>query len=151
MSDALEQAVNIRRDAKTLRADLTRPDLEAMSHQDRTDLWIAAKRAANYLYSIAKDLDPLLLAAAGGVKGWKGSDGTGVDVKSLFEVEVLDEDKFSAWAQDRGVDALQAKWSVTPEARKAVREALYDDGEKVPGVSAGEGNPFLSLGRGGAS
>lgn len=151
MSDHVERAIAVRREAKALRSELSRSELEELTHEQRTDLWISAKRAANYLYSIAKDLDPLLLAEAGSSKGWKGSDGTGVDVKSRFEIEVLDEDEFAAWCADRGVDALQAKWSVTPDARKAVREALYDDGEKVPGVSAGDGNPFLSLGRGGAA
>lgn len=151
MSDHLDQAVDLRRAAKQLRADLARADLETLDHAELTDLWISAKRAANYLYSLCKDIDPLLLAESGHTKGWKGSDGTGVDVRTRFEVDVTDEDAFSAWAVERGVTPLQAKWSVTSEARAAVREALYDDGEKVPGVSAGESNPFLALSRGGGS
>lgn len=147
MSDVIDQAAGVRRDAKALREALSLPDVEGMSHAERTDLWINAKRAADYLYSIVKQAAPLLLAEAGQTKGWVGSDGTGIDVRSKFEVEVLDEDRFSAWCQDRDITPLEARWQVTAAAKQAVADALYEDGEAVPGVSAGQGAPYLAINR----
>lgn len=140
-------ATEVRKRASSLRDELTAERLQALTHEQRVDVWVATRRAANALYSIAKDLDQLLLAEAGNSRGFVDSNGFPVEVKRRFETELLDEDEFAAWAAERGVDPFETKVALTREAKDAVKKALVEDGEKPPGVSAGMGNPFLSLGK----
>lgn len=147
----LDDAVTARRLLVAMRKAVRLDDLDELTHEERTDLWVALKRAANAAYGLCKDLDRLLLAEAGRSRGWVASDGTSLTVARRFEVELVDEDAFAAWCADRGVDPFETTVKVTAEARKAVREALFEDGEKAPGVDAGEGTPYLTLGRGGPS
>lgn len=148
MSDVLEQATEIRRQARALREQLSPADLQRLDRQEALDLWTAAKRAANALYSVAKDLDPQLLAEVGSEAKVLDSTGWPVEIKRRWEIELLDEDEFAAWCADRQVTPFETTVRVSKDAREAVRDALLEDGEVVPGVSAGFGAPFLSLGRG---
>lgn len=144
----MEQAADLRRQAKALTDQLPPGVLADMPDDELLDLWVALKRAANALYTTVKQIDPILLNEVGNEAKVLDSTGWPVEVKRRWETEVVNEDEFAAWCADRGVEPFETKVAVKAEAREAVKEALLDDGEKVPGVSAGYGRPFLALGRG---
>jgi hypothetical protein len=148
MSDHLNQATELRRAATSLRDSLPTNELRQLDRQELLDLWTQLKRAANAAYTVCKAIDPMLLSEVGREAKVLDSTGWPVEIKRRWETEVLNEDEFAAWAADRDVDPFELKVTVSSEAREEIKRALLDDGEKVPGVSAGYGNPFLALGRG---
>lgn len=122
-----------------------------LSTDDKVALWRDCKEAANLLYRTCKVLEPDLLREGDGGRGWHNG-GRPVEVKRRFEIELLDPDAFAKWMQSLDderstAEPIEHTPKLTTVARGLVRDMVVKYGEKPDGVSAGHGNPFLSLGR----
>lgn len=122
------------------------PDLPV---DEKVALWRDAKEAANLLYRICKTLDPDLLRAGAGTRGWQ-NDGRPVQIKRRFEIALQDPDAFEDWwaeTVESEIDPFDRTPKLRKAAKKRIREAILEDGEKPDGVAAGYGGSYLSIGR----
>ena len=122
-----------------------------LERQQLADRWVLLKQAADRLYSLSKQVGGELLNLADGETGFvPATSSRKIEVRRRFEVELLGargEDEFSAWAADNDVNPFVTRIELSDEAKSKIRRVTLDLGDKIPGVSAGYGAPFLAIGR----
>lgn len=148
-AELVESLVEVRRTADYVAEHLDLMPGAELDLETLVDAWVTSKRAANRLYRLCKEAEPLLMSAAQpGSRGWTASDGYPLELRSgRWECEVLDEAEWEAWCQARGIEAWEVKRGPSKDAKDAAKTALLDDGEKAGGASVGHGSPTLALGR----
>lgn len=145
-----ERAAALLAEARTLCDEVTTNADDAFDTDGMVALWRDTKEAANRLYQTCKTLEPHIIGADPNSRGWH-NDGRPVEVKRRFEVELLNHEQFTAWLAEQDDNRAEIEWTpkLNRDARDLVRKAVTEHGEIPDGVSAGFGNPFLSLGKGG--
>lgn len=144
----VERAAALLQEARALCDHITEHADESLDVDGMVALWRDTKEAANRLYQTCKTLEPNIIKTDPDSRGWHNG-GRPVEVKRRFEVELLNHEEFAGWLAGQDDNRAEVEWSprLNRDARDLVRRAVVEDGEIPAGVSAGYGNPFLSLGR----
>lgn len=151
MTDTLtpvQQAARLLEQARALCKYVTDNADDALDTEGMVAIWRDTKEAANRMYQTCKTLEPHIISTDPQSKGWHNG-GRPVDVKRRFEVELLSHEQFAEWLAAQDDNLAEVEWvpRLNKDARELVRKAVVEQGEIPDGVSAGFGNPFLSLGR----